>query len=192
MGMPNLDLTLDNGPPQEIDMSKYELVIKQLKAKEAKLHAKQADITKWSMSDLANAYDITDSFKVVLDIGIEISFRKFGDPISKKGYAHKYNSEWIQEDLDDLLEEFPEKRNQWLKSYKTRLRKIIRGDVTDKKTGARKNLYSIKGFISFLAKNYREEIAPAYQQGTDDIENYTGVKQPSAIDLDITMEEIPF
>lgn len=190
-GMPNLQLALESNNPEEIDINKYELIIEEIHKREQQLLEKEQDITTWTIKELAALYETTSSFKVVLDLAIEISFRKFGDPISKKGYKHKYNPEWMQEGLQEILDKYPEKKRPWLKAYKTRLRKIIKGEVTDKLTGARKNLYSIKGFIDFLARNYAEEIAPVYQQGTDDVESYTGVRN-NIPTIDIDEDMIPF
>jgi len=180
-GMPNLDLALDSDEPSEIDIDKYTMTIKALKEREEKLRDKKADITNWSMKELANAYSITNDFSVVLKIGAEIMTRKFGKPISKKGFEYNYDPEWLGELIQPVIEKYPEVKFRFLKAMKTRTRNII-------KEG--KNFNGLRFFITFLADRYAEEIAPIYQQETDDVEDYTGVKQPPVIDID--EDDIPF
>lgn len=180
-GMPNLDLALESDEPSEIDVNKYSVIIKELKEKEQKLRDKKADITNWSMKELASAYDITNDFSVVLKIGAEIMTRKFGRPISKKGFEYDYDPEWLGELIEPVIERYPEVKLRFLKAMKTRTRNVIREG---------KNFNGLRFFITFLADRYAEEIAPIYNQEEDDIEDYTGVSQPDALDIDES--EIPF
>ena len=139
----------DGNELQEFDFEKYALSIQKLAAKEKLLLEKKNDITTWTMKELASTYDYTDNIQTVIAIGAEIYTRKFGSPISKKGYAYSYDPEWISEGALVAFSKYPEKKRQWLKAYKTRCRNIIKQE---------KNFNSLKFFIDWLVERYESEL----------------------------------
>ena len=198
--LPNLELALDSDKPQELDLNKYNLIIKTLKAKEAKLQAKQQDITNWGMKELANMYSISQNHEVIIKIGVEIYRRKFGDPISKAGYQYQIKPEnlWgtstfgsntyfhVHKTMSEYFEEYPHKKNQWIASLKTRLRNLIKQGEP---------LFKITGFIKYLAENYEDSKKTVYEESKDIYEttaNKSYAKILTPIKIDITDEEIPF
>lgn len=158
---------------EEFDFDRYKLRIEKLEAKEKELADKAADITTWTMKELARAYDYTDDVSVVISIGSEIYTRKFGDPISKAGRPYKFNPDWISENIVEAMAKYPEKRRQWLKAYKTRARNIIKSE---------KNFNGLKFFADFLVENHERELERQ--------EEYAAVHQTP--DIDIDEDEIPF
>jgi len=179
--MPFLELSLDGSEPQEIDLNKYRLIIKKLEEKERKIAEYKADISNWKISELANMFNITTSFNVLLSIGAEIMTRKYGKPISKAGREYSYDPKWIGEDIPSVIEEYPECESRFLKAYKTRTRNII-------KEG--KNFNSLKFFIQFLKDRYEEENAEVTvpERNTDD---YTSNNIENSIEVEED-PDIPF
>jgi len=182
MELKHLDQTLTDDL-EEFDFSKYTLSIQKLEKKEKALLEAKANISNWTMTELASAYEYTDNIQTVISIGAEIYTRKFGSPISKKGYPYEYDPKWISEGALVAFSKYPEKKRQWLKAYKTRCRNIIKQE---------KNFNSLKFFIDWLVEKYESELI---RYETDDDQDTPSQNQsygdtPPPIEID--EDSIPF
>jgi len=136
-----------------------------------------------SIKDLAAQFEITDSFIVMLTISAEIMTRKFGKGISKAGRPYSYEPEWLIENIQPAVDKYPHKSRQWIASYRTRCRNII-------KEG--KNFNTLRFFIDFLVERHESEMDIKYEFKNDVHETIKMPTQPKSIELDINPEDIPF
>ncbi|MCF6330992.1 MAG: DEAD/DEAH box helicase family protein [Sulfurimonas sp.] len=181
MELPHLAETLDDDLV-EFDFDRYKLSIKKLEAKEKSIQDKKNNISNWTMKELASAYDYTDNIFTIISIGAEIYIRKFGSPISKKGFPYEYDPKWITGNIFTAFEKYPEKKRQWLKAYKTRTRNIIKRE---------QNFNALKFFIDFLVDKHESELYAneSYKSIYQENKNSGGYHVP---EIHIDEEDIPF
>ncbi|MHA1662485.1 MAG: DEAD/DEAH box helicase [Candidatus Thorarchaeota archaeon] len=179
MGFSHMDLALPD-ELSEFDIDKYNLVIKKLETKQQEINDKKADISTWSMKELASAFSYTSDVFSIVKIGAQIMTMKFGSPISKRGFPYNYDPSWIAEDIIANIEKYPNMKTRWTNAYRTRTRNIIKQE---------KNFNGLKFFADFLLKDYEEseQIAETYRSHKSEPSDMPNV--PSPIDLDI---ECPF
>ena len=128
------------------------------------------------MKRVATIINTTNDFYALISAGAEFWTLINGKPISKAGKEYNFNPEWLSENIKPALDQYPEKKLHWIRSYRTRVKNLC------KQKG---NYNGIKFFIDFLVEKYKEEL---------DLEAYISNVDPginSYID-DIDEESIPF
>ena len=120
--------------PTEITRVDIDVVVKELKEKEKKIH--EMDI-----KDLNTIFTMSSDIHVVTEIAFRIKEIKTGEPYKSK------TVDWISDKWDLMLFENPEKKIQWLKAFKTRSKTIVRDN---------KKLASLYYFADFLVEKKDE------------------------------------
>jgi len=152
----HLKAVLDGSEPKEISIDIYNAKLQEIKAKQ------REDIKKLSVKDLAAIFEVSDDHKEIITIATMFYMFKYGKPVSKKGFEYEYKPNWfwsakineekpewsIEHDMSWYFEQCPEKKHEWIKALKSRLRTIIKQEL---------GLFRIQGFIKFLYEKYQEE-----------------------------------
>lgn len=188
---------------EEITFNSYNTKIEKIKA------SLQKNLYDLSVKELAAAFDISKDHKEIITIATIIYTYKYGRPVSKTGYEYDYKPEnfWskstfgdnedfhVHYSMDEYFKMYPEMKSQWIKSLRTRCRNII-------KEG--KKLFSITGFIKYLAEKYEEEnsiLEPKannnrpYESGSVSTSGYgSNMKHTGEYEIiyEDDLEEIPF
>lgn len=124
------------------------------------------------MRRVATIINTTNDFYALISAGAEFWTIINGRPTSKALKPYDFNPEWLSENIQPALEQYPEKKLHWIKSYRTRVKNLC------KQKG---NYNGIKFFIDFLVEKYKEEL---------ELEAYrSGYETP---DIDINSDDIPF
>lgn len=188
--MDQLDIILnDDNTPTLVTRELYEEKLKEIKQAEIAFIKNKEEFKKSLSSKTSNQSEIinpeteymkrvasiintTNDFYALISAGAEFWKILNGRPISKAGRPYDFNAEWLYENISPALEKYPEKKQHWIKSYRTRIKNLC------KQSG---NYNGIKFFIDFLVEQYQQEL---------DLEAYkSGYEVP---DIDIDEDDIPF
>ena len=152
--------------PQEITRDIYNTKVVELRQKEEEIfNGGEAE-----PKEYADVLRTTDDIYRMVYAGAKLHTMAYGRPISKKGNRYDYNIDWLCENILLAFKQYPSEVERWTKSYRTRIRNII-------KEG--KNFNSVRFFIDYLVSKYEEE---------EEYNNYSDFKEISNINED----EIPF
>lgn len=187
--MDKLDIILnDDNSPTLVTRELYESKLKEIAEVEAQF-IKDRQAFKRSLSNptidstpidsemeymrrVATIINTTNDFYALISAGAEFWTIINGRPISKASKPYDFNPEWLSENIQPALDQYPEKHQHWIKSYRTRVKNLC------KQKG---NYNGIKFFIDFLVEKYKEEL---------ELEAYrSGYETP---DIDIDEDSIPF
>lgn len=200
----DLQVILDANNLEEITFNSYNTKIQAIK------NSLRRNLYDLSIKELAAAFDIAKDHKEIITIATIIYTYKYGRPVSKTGKEYDYRPEnfWsistfgdntdfhVLYDMQYYFDKYPDMKSQWIKALRTRCRTII-------KEG--KKLFSITGFIKFLAEKYEEEIyenlepetnySRPYESGSVSTSGYgSSMKHTTEEEDDVYYEdeEIPF
>lgn len=186
--MDKLDIIL-NDDPTEVTRELYDIKLAEIKAVEeefirdkeefkrslsAKISKEQTPIdpVQAYIQKIANIINTTDSFYALISAGAEFWTILHGKPISKAGKPYSFNAEWLSENIQEVMNKYPDKHKHWIKAYRTRVKNLC-------KQGG--NYNGIKFFINFLSEQYEQELELMNTQDYD----YQSDPIPD-------MDEIPF
>ena len=119
---------------------------------------------------LVDIINTTDNFYALISAGGEFWTLLNGRPVSKAGREYDFNAEWLTENITIALSKYPNKKNHWIKSYRTRIKNICK---------SKGNYNGIKFFIDFLVEKYQDEL---------ELEAYSSNIQF----IDINEDDLPF
>lgn len=153
----DLQVILDANNLEEITFNSYNTKIQAIK------NSLRRNLYDLSVKELAAAFDIAKDHKEIITIATIIYTMKYGRPVSKANREYDYRPEnfWststfgdnedfhVHYDMQYYFDKYPEMKTQWIKALRTRCRTIV-------KEG--KKLFSITGFIKYLAEKHEEEM----------------------------------
>ena len=124
-------------------------------------------IEQLSGEQLMQVFATTSDVAKLIAIGARIWEARFGQPISKAGRPYTLSPQWLSEDAIVIMDKYPENSIKWLKSHRTRIKNICKGDVTENKglstrsyKGAyAKNYNGVRFFAAYLESSYLDEMS---------------------------------
>ena len=176
--MENLDVILEEDPA-EVTREAYEAKLKELQEIEMefiknkddfkkslarkcgienKTATTQKDPATAYMHHIANIINTTNDFYALISAGAEFWTILHGKPISKANKSYSFNAEWLSENIQPVLDAYPEKGTHWIKAYRTRVKNLCKSQG---------NYNGIKFFIDYLAEQYQQELEIASHQESD-------------------------
>ncbi len=197
--MEHLESFIDSEEPQEVSREFYDIKIKEVRNKE------QTKTTALKPMDLKTVFDTTDSIEKVIEIGAHIWHLRYGEAISKAGRGYKLSPSWLSEDAVKIMDDYPEKKRQWMKAHRTRIRNLLSGSSSEDRglstklwnNNFAKNYNGIKFFSKYLLDNYLAEQGDnsRYKEfASKDDHDYasTHADDRRGTMIEISEEDIPF